>query len=216
MHVLVVEDDALLRDAIGRALEGALFHSRCVDSAERGSAALREHEFALAIVDIGLPGQNGVEFVKQVRRDGGRFPIIMATARDTTSDRKLALAAGANDYVIKPFLLPELIEKCRALMSPGRVPDRHALTIVGGMVADLDSRHLLEPTLMRTLTAKEWTCLEQLVLHVNRFVSGEKLGTLLHFDAIQVDGTVRALRAVLGTAVTIRMARGLGYQLSAR
>jgi DNA-binding response OmpR family regulator len=215
MKVLVVEDDPLLGDVMRSALERACFEAFRVSSAEDAWVALRERDFDLAIVDIGLPGQDGLEFVREARRHGKPFPILMATARDAPGDRQSALAAGANDYVTKPFQVPDLIGRCRALTkSAGPSPANGAITI-GGLTVNFDARQILLPPLARSLTDSEWHVLEYLAQHAGKIVSRKTLATLLDLETDHVEGTVQALRNVLGSAVSIRIIRGLGYRLSA-
>jgi two-component system OmpR family response regulator len=114
MRVLVVEDDRRVGDAVRRALARAGLTVDHVMSAEDAGAALRGEPFELAVVDIGLPHENGLQFVSGLRRRGQSLPVLMLTARDGLSDRVTALDLGADDYLVKPFEVPELVARSRA------------------------------------------------------------------------------------------------------
>ena len=116
MRVLIVEDDAVVADGIERALAGEGYAADRVESAEQAKAALHAESFDLALVDIGLPREDGLQLVREVRRRGRTFPILMLTARDGLSDRVTALDLGADDYLTKPFQVGELLARCRALV----------------------------------------------------------------------------------------------------
>jgi two-component system, OmpR family, response regulator MprA len=114
--VLVVDDEAAVREALQRALRAEGYH---VGTAEDGQAALREHagfEPDAMVLDILMPGTDGLDVCRLLRRAGDRTPILMLTARDAVSDRVEGLDAGADDYLVKPFALDELLARLRALL----------------------------------------------------------------------------------------------------
>jgi len=215
MNVLIVEDDPLVGDAVRRALEGADFLAERVASAEEGWAALGQRTYGLAIVDLGLPGQSGLDFVRELRRLGRRFPILVATARDSLGDRQSALAAGANDYLPKPFHVSDLIARCRLLLriSTGTQPTTHR--VIGGLTVDVSNRAVLTPSVSRALSEGEWRLLEYFMNHVGQIISRNTLAGILDLEPDHIDATVEALRAVLGPSVAIRAIRGLGYRFAA-
>jgi two-component system, OmpR family, response regulator len=108
MRILLVEDDSLVSDAISRGLVGSGYVVDAVGDAESVASRLSDTHYDLAIVDLGLPGEDGLSLVKRLRRSGSSLPLLIVTARDGLDDRINALDLGADDYLVKPFALPEL------------------------------------------------------------------------------------------------------------
>jgi two-component system, OmpR family, response regulator len=217
MRVLVVEDDQVVGDAVQRALALDGFAVDHVDSAERAKAALQTESFDLAIVDIGLPKEDGMQLVKDWRRKGRGVPVLMLTARDGLSDRVNALDLGADDYLTKPFQVAELLARCRALV---RRANRAASSVVlfGSLKLDLAHKEASQNEVALDLTRREWSILECLVLNAGRVVSKEKLMSAVaswneEISPNAVEVYVSRLRSKLGDAVVIRVIRGLGYRL---
>lgn len=217
MRILVVEDDALVADAIGRGLAGAGFAVDRVDSAERAAGALAAEAFDLAIVDIGLPGMDGLDLLQRLRRGGNPLPVLILTARDGLADRVNALDLGADDYLPKPFALPELVARCRALIRRSRSAASAQLAI-GGLALDLGARRAQAGGREIALTRREWAVLECLALNAGRVVAKDKLlQAIANWDADiganAIEVYVSRLRAKLGEHAPIRTVRGLGYRL---
>ncbi|GAA0718469.1 response regulator [Dokdonella soli] len=217
MRILVVEDDALVADAICRGLGEAGFAVDHVGSAERAEAALGSENFDLAIVDIGLPGADGLSLVRRLRSVGQGLPVLILTARDGLVDRVNALDLGADDYLVKPFELPELAARSRALIRRMRSAVSAQLT-VGGLAIDLAGRVARIDGEALDLTRREWSILECLALQAGHVVAKERLlqaiaswDEEISHNAIEV--YVSRLRAKLGAAASIRTVRGLGYRL---
>jgi len=217
MRILVVEDDALVADALCRGLGEAGFAVDHVGSAERAEAALGAENFDLAVVDIGLPGIDGLTLVRRLRAAGQIVPILILTARDGLADRVDALDLGADDYLIKPFVLPELAARCRALIRRLRSAVSAQLAI-GGLALDLAGRVARIDGEALDLTRREWSILECLALQAGHVVAKERLlqaiaswDEEISHNAIEV--YVSRLRAKLGSAAAIRTVRGLGYRL---
>src|SRR4249919_1294410 len=116
MRILVVEDDPVLRDGLSRSLRNAGY---AVDIAQDGKLAdqlLSVHSFDLTVLDLGLPGLDGLEVLRRLRRRGSSVPVLILTARDNVADRVNGLDVGADDYLVKPFDLAELEARVRALV----------------------------------------------------------------------------------------------------
>src|SRR5438445_586349 len=139
MRILVVEDDALVADAMLRGLIQSGFAVDRVASAELAEAAMQQETFDLLLVDLGLPGMDGFEFVRRVRRAGSGLPVLIVTARDGLADRVNALDIGGDDYLVKPFAVPELAARCRALIRRSKAAGNPLLS-VGGLHMDLPRR----------------------------------------------------------------------------
>jgi DNA-binding response OmpR family regulator len=217
MRVLVVEDDRVVGDAVQRALSLQGFAADHVESAERARSALDTETFDLAIVDIGLPRQDGLQLVRELRRSGRNLPILMLTARDGLSDRVTALDLGADDYLTKPFQVAELLARCRALVRRANGVATTKLTF-GPLELDLAHRQATCAGAEMDLSRREWSVLECLVLNAGRIVSKERLMSAVtswneDITPNAVEVYVSRVRAKLGDAAVIRVVRGLGYRL---
>lgn len=217
MRILIVEDDALVADALKRGLAEAGFAVDHVGNAEQAEIALAADEFDLGVVDIGLPRVDGLTLVRRLRRAGNALPILIITARDALADRVDALDLGADDYMVKPFELPEVAARCRALIRRTRSATSAQLTI-GSVALDLGSRTVELDGHPLDVTRREWSILECLALDTGRVVRKERLlraiaGWDEELTPNAVEVYVSRLRAKLGDAIAIRTVRGLGYRL---
>jgi two-component system, OmpR family, response regulator len=217
VRLLVVEDDDIVADAIARGLIAAKYSVHRVASAEAAHAALACEEFALAVIDVGLPGADGLTLVRRLRSAGKNLPTLILTARCTLDDKIKALDLGADDFLSKPFEPAELAARCRALMrrSSGALD---GIIKLNRMSVDLPGRRLCIDEVEVELTAREWLLLECLVRRTGQIVSKERVQQTLASpeqditpNAVEVH--VSRLRAKLGDAAVIRSLRGLGYRL---
>ena len=216
MRILIVEDDDIVADAIARGLSADYSVLR-VASAEAARAALETEQFALAVVDVGLPGADGLTLVRRLRGAGSAMPTLMLTARCTLADKVKALDTGADDFLSKPFEPAELAARCRALVRrAGGALD--GLLKLNRLTIDLNGRRLSIDDAEVELTAREWSVLECLVRKIGQIVSKERVQQALAGpeqdvtpNAVEVH--VSRLRAKLGDAAVIRSLRGLGYRL---
>ena len=187
------------------------------DSAERATTALAASRYDLAVVDIGLPGADGLSLVRQVRAAGNALPILILTARHGLQDRIRALDLGADDFLAKPFAQGELAARCRALLRRASVAQTPTIAL-GRLAIDLPGRQLRIDSKPVELTRREWLVLEALAQNIGRIVTKEHLlqalaGWESELSANAVETHVSRLRAKLGDTVTIRTVRGLGYRL---
>ncbi|MEA3134487.1 MAG: two-component system, OmpR family, response regulator [Gammaproteobacteria bacterium] len=217
MRLLVVEDDDIVADAIARGLSAAKYSVHRVSSAEAAQSAMATEEFALAVVDVGLPGADGLTFVRRLRSGGMTMPTLILTARCTLNDKVKALDLGADDFLSKPFEPAELAARCRALMrrSSGALD---GIIKLNRMSVDLVGKRLSIDGADVELTAREWLLLECLVRRTGQVVSKERVQQAVASpeqditpNAVEVH--VSRLRAKLGDAAIIRSLRGLGYRL---
>jgi two-component system, OmpR family, response regulator len=216
MRILIVEDDDIVADAIARGLSADYSVLR-VASAEAARTALEAEEFALAVVDVGLPGADGLTLVRRLRSAGVAMPTLMLTARCTLADKVKALDTGADDFLSKPFEPAELAARCRALMrrAGGAL---EGIIKLNRLTVELTGRRLCIDDAEVELTAREWSVLECLVRKIGQIVSKERVQQALagpeqDITPNAVEVHVSRLRAKLGDAVVIRSLRGLGYRL---
>jgi len=218
MRILVVEDDVLLADGLTRSLRDAGHAVDWVDSGERALLALDAERFELVVLDIGLPGMNGLELLRRVREGDRYVPVILVTARDAVRDRVKGLDLGADDYLVKPFAIEELEARVRVLMR--RAGDARAPRVaIGPLVLDLAARTASASGNAIDLTGREWSILELLAAQPGVAFSKERIiqslstwDDSLSPNAIEV--YVSRLRSKLQTyGVDIRTVRGFGYRL---
>ena len=222
MRLLIVEDDAPLASGLSRILQS---EGHAVDVTSRGEAAVAaaaQERFDLVILDIGLPQMDGFEVLRRLRAaqstNGGPVPVLVLTARDAVDDRVRGLDLGADDYMVKPFAMPELTARVRALL---RRSQTHAgpRVVHGPLVLDTVARRAFLKGEPLELAAREWAVLEVLLAKVEKIVSKESIiqavagwGDDLSPNAIEV--YVSRLRSKLEPAgVRIRTVRGFGYML---
>ena len=159
MRLLIVEDDAMLADGLARSLRQAGCAVDSVDSAERALLAVQHEVFDLVILDVGLPGVDGFEWLRRLRRAERYVPVIVVTARDAVTDRVRGLDLGADDYLVKPFAFEELEARVRALIRRGRTPTTPRLTY-GALALDRVAREAHVHGEALELTAREWALME--------------------------------------------------------
>ena len=221
MRVLVVEDDPLVADVVATGLRNAGFVVDQVRSAESAETALVTEHFDLIVLDLGLPGRDGLQFLASLRRGAGesaRVPVLVLTARDGLDDRVEGLERGADDYLVKPFELRELVARVRVLIRRTGSSAAGGLGFLG-LVLDEASRVLRAAGRSIELTPREWSILEYLMLHAETVVRKDKLLQAISGwdDSIApnaVEVYVSRLRAKIeGSGVAVRTVRGVGYRL---
>lgn len=221
MRVLLIEDDDLLADAVSVALRKSGF---LVEVAENGTAAdnlLEMTEYDALILDLGLPEMDGLEVLKRLRGRRKATPVMVVTARDEAEDIIGALDVGADDYITKPFRLPVLEARLRALLRRAQWDSNNEITFAG-LRYDIMSRRAFAGDEALTLSAKEVGILELLMRRAGRIVSKEQIARDvydgawdLNYNTIEV--AVHRLRKKLEAAgLTVKTIRGLGYTLSER
>lgn len=218
MKLLVVEDEALLRHHLFTRLGE---HGHVVDAvadAEEALYRVSEYNHDLAIIDLGLPGMSGLELIQQLREKGKQFPILILTARGNWQNKVEGLAAGADDYVVKPFQFEELEARLNALLrrSSGFVQSTIG---AGPLILDLNRKQGMLNDENLALTAYEYRILEYLMRHQQQVVSKDRLIEQLYPDDEERDPNVievlvgRLRRKLEGNSgfKPIETVRGQGY-----
>jgi two-component system, OmpR family, response regulator MprA len=216
-RVLVVDDDPPLRRMLERTLAAEGFD---VTAAQDGPGALIAAQRTapdVIVLDVGLPAIDGIAVCRRLRRKGLPTPILMLTARDAVPDRVAGLEAGADDYLIKPFAVRELIARLHALTRRGTEPA--ALRSYADLVLDVERRACTRSGRAIRLTNREAALLELLIREQGRTVTRERALTEIWNEAAErnvVDRYVARLRHKLGEPPLIHTIRGAGFTLRAR
>jgi two-component system copper resistance phosphate regulon response regulator CusR len=174
MQILVVEDEPKVGNALREGLEAEGYEVTLAQTGEEGFFQASAHAFDLIILDVMLPGRDGIEVLSAMRKQGARPPVLLLTAKDAIEDRVLGLDAGADDYLVKPFAFAELSARIRALLRRNRTETESVLTI-GRLEVDPVRRTVTREGQRIELTAREFQLLEYLVRNHGRVVSREML-----------------------------------------
>lgn len=221
MRILLVEDHPQLAESVVQALKGAGWTVDLLQDGVAADLALASEEYALAILDVGLPRMDGFEVLARLRGRDKTLPVLMLTARGEVKDRVHGLNLGADDYLAKPFELSELEARVKALLRRS-VLGGEQLQRCGALVYDLGTRRFSLDEQPLTLTSREQAVLEAMIARPGRVMSKEQLAAQVFgldeeasADAIEI--YVHRLRKKLeGGAVRIVTFRGLGYLLEAQ
>jgi DNA-binding response OmpR family regulator len=214
MRILLVEDDTMIGEAVHDHLRAERFEVEWVRDGHVAEALLRERSFDLVVLDLGLPGRDGMAVLRSLRARAAEPPVIIATARDAVGDRVTGLDAGADDYVLKPYDLDELTARIRAhLRRADRTPRAYER---GAVRIDAAAREAVVDGQPVTLSAREWDVLEPLLARPGAILSRAQLEDRLFGRSGEVGNAVEVyvhgLRRKLG-ADAIRNVRGVGYLL---
>jgi DNA-binding response OmpR family regulator len=174
MRVLVVEDDADLARQLSECLSGAGYAVDHAPDGERADFLVRTEQYDAVLLDLGLPGRDGLEILRALRARGLKTPVLVLTARDSLQDRVTGLDSGADDYLVKPFAFAELIARVRALVRRGRAADAPRLS-AGDLDVDLITRNVARGGTPIDLTVREFELLEYLLRHQGQVVPRETL-----------------------------------------
>lgn len=216
MRILLVEDDPMIGESVSEWLQGDGYAVDWLQDGDSALLALHTTPFALVILDLGLPGRDGLEVLKEIRSKESHIPVLITTARDTVDDRIAGLDSGADDYLIKPFDLEELSARIRALLrrSAGRADP---LTTRGRLTINPSTREVTFDGKPVILSAKEYALLEALAERKGLVLSRAQLESKLYnwdstvgSNAIEVH--IHHLRKKLSEDA-IKTVRGMGYIL---
>jgi two-component system OmpR family response regulator len=216
MRVLIVEDDPLLAGGLADVLRREGYVADRVPSAEQAEVALRTESFDLIILDLGLPGADGVTWLKRLRAAGGQQAVLVVSAREAVADRVLGLEVGADDYLPKPFAIEELLARVSALARRGRAQRSHEISH-GPLNLNLERKRATLQGRPLELTQREYAVLEYLLMNPDAILGKDRIAAAIASwdedispNAIEVH--ISRLRGKLEPAgITIRSVRGLGY-----
>ena len=222
LHALVVEDEIKLAKAIAESLKASAWQVTLAANGEEGFFLATNHIFDVAILDINLPGRDGLVILRTLRHRGWQTPVLILTARDSLDDRVQGLDSGADDYLVKPFAFPELHARLRALTRRGRSEETGKLRC-SDIELDRVTRVVTRGGQAVDLTPKEFELLEFLLRHKGHIVSREMLAHALWNTRARVvpldnviDVHVARLRAKVDAPFAnplIRTVRGVGFSL---
>ena len=216
MTVLLVEDDMMIGENIQIALEGEGIPVDWVKDGAAAEAALAAGVYEAMLLDLGLPQKDGIDVLRNLRARGNPMPVLVITARDTVAERILGLKTGADDYLVKPFDLEELMARLHALVrrAKGGV---EAVYRKGEIVVNTLTRQVSEAERQIILSSREWAVLEALVARPGAILSRAQLEERLYgwsgdVESNAVEVYIHGLRKKLGTQFIVNV-RGLGYMV---
>jgi two-component system OmpR family response regulator len=214
MRILLVEDDEMIGAAIVQALKDAAYAADWVLDAEAATGALLGYEHDVLLLDLNLPKTDGIEMLRALRAGGNKMPVIVLTARDSLDDRITGLDAGADDYLVKPFEIGELLARLRAVTR--RLGDHGDTRMTSGKLSLDTATHVAvyDGTECR-LTSREFALLSALLMRPGTVLSRLELERKLYAWKQQVEGNavevlIHGIRKKLGASV-IRNIRGVGW-----
>jgi two-component system OmpR family response regulator/two-component system response regulator QseB len=217
MRVLLVEDDEMIGHSLRQALAAQGWSVDWVKDGQLALSALGDGDYACVLLDLGLPKVDGVEVLRRARSAGNATPVLVLTARDGLDDRVAGLDLGADDYLLKPYELRELVARMRAVI---RRRDGSAHSVIGnsGVQLDLTTREVLVQGGRSQLSAREFALLHALLERPGAILSREQLENRIYgwgeeVSSNAVDVLIHGMRRKLG-ADTIRNVRGLGWRVS--
>lgn len=219
MRLLLVEDDQALSRAVEEALAGQGYAIDAVGTAEAALFLLEQAPQDAVVLDLGLPDGDGIDVLKHIRKRWAALPVLILTARDSIDDRVTGLDAGADDYLTKPFEIPELVARIRAITRRASGRSDNVIT-VGNITLNLAAQQVSLAGDLIELSGKEYRVLHTLMEHQGRLMTREQLETSLYAWGDEVGSNtvevyVHGLRKKLGKDF-IKTVRGIGYGVGLR
>lgn len=217
MRVLLAEDDELIGDIFSEALTDEAYTVDWVKDGEHALTALKTENYDIILLDLGLPKVDGMSVLARLRSWGLDTPVLILTTRDGLDDRILGLDSGADDYVIKPFELGEVLARMRVLIRRQQDKAENLLT-VGSVALDTAKKRAFLNNTPLDLTAKEYMLLLSFITHPDKVLSKADLESSLYGSGMEVESNaveflIYGLRKKIGQS-TIKNMRGLGWYIS--
>jgi two-component system copper resistance phosphate regulon response regulator CusR len=223
VRILIVEDERKLAQVLASALQAEHYDVVVAPTGEDGFFRANAEAFDLVLLDLMLPGRNGLDILEALRRRQVQIPVLILTARDGIDDRVLGLDLGADDYLVKPFALPELLARIRALLRRGRATEVVTRLKAGDLELDTSARRVTRAGRLLDLTPREFDLLEYLLRHQRHVVSREMLARDIWKEprrATPIDNVIDVQMARLRRKVDIdgherliHTVRGVGFVL---
>ncbi len=216
-RILIVEDEERIANFVGKGLRAAGHATEITSSGEDALVLIQSTGFDLMILDVGLSGMDGFDVLNSLRATGNNIPVIMLTARGSVEDTVRGLDDGADDYIVKPFRLDELLARVRVRLRDTARPGESATPSFGGLSLDIRTRRATVDGVEVELSAREFALADEFLRHPDQVLSREQLlNSVWGYDfepgSNVVDVYVRYLRAKLGEE-RIQTVRGVGYRL---
>ena len=218
MRILLVEDDPMIGDAIQGALTDASYAVDWVTNGLKALSALDTQRYDMVLLDLGLPGKDGFEVLASIRARNNPVPLLILTARDSLDDRLRGLDGGADDYLLKPFDMAELLARMRAVL---RRKDGNALPLLSNGVVTLDPVSKLATTEDQAgvaLSSREFALLQALLMRPGAILSRSELEDRLYgwgneVESNAIEFLIHSVRRKLGSHI-IKNVRGMGWMVS--
>jgi len=220
MRILLVEDSERLQRSLGAGLRNARYAVDVVGDGREGLRKIQSNDYDVVVLDLMLPGLDGLTILKRLREDGNNTHVLILTAKDTVEDRVRGLRIGADDYLVKPFAFDELLARIQALVRRGH-GSKNPRIQVGHLEVDTSARTATVAGKSVSLAPREYALLEFLAQHRGMVVSRSQIEQHIYNDTAEltsnaVDSAVCALRRkieVPGMPCLIQTRRGIGYVL---
>lgn len=216
VRILLVEDDLMIGDAVSVALKDAAYAVDWVKDGATAGRVLESAKYQAVLLDLGLPKRDGLEVLRRLRQAGDTVPVIVITARDSVDDRIKGLDFGADDYLVKPFNLNEMLARLRAIIRRQGGQATPLLTN-GKVTLDLATRQARCGDVMEVLSAREFALLQALLLRPGTILSRTELEERLYgwneeVESNAVDFLIHGVRKKLGAHI-IKNVRGAGWMV---
>lgn len=217
MRVLLVEDDLMIGEAIEQSLKDASYAVDWVQDGTTALSVLKNQLYAVVLLDLGLPKKNGMEVLRAIRSRKDYVPVLIITARDAIEDRIVGLDSGADDYVLKPFVMAELLARMRAVVR--RNDGSSGVTLSNGVISLNPVTHEVAAKGVNTvLSGREFSLLHALLVRPGAILSMSELETRIYgwgeeVDSNAVEFLIHSLRKKLGSE-TIKNVRGVGWMVA--
>lgn len=220
MRILILEDNLTLAEALHKKLCNVGFAVDVFHDGEDGDSILEYQQYDLLILDLGLPGIDGIDILKKLRSNKKKIPVLIISARDRLDQKILGLESGADDYLCKPFELDEVVARVNALLRRF-LQDGQASVQIKSLEFDSSTRTLSQNGERIELSNRELSVFEYLLAHANTVVSKENIVEhIASFDndinPTAIETYISRLRKKLGEEVSLKTVRGLGYILSTK
>ena len=217
MRVLLVEDDRMIGEAVGQALKDASYAVDWVRDGAAASAAFDSQDYGVILLDLGLPKKDGLEVLRSIRSRGDPVPVLVMTARDAVEERIRGLDSGADDYLLKPFEMAELLARMRAVIR--RKGGTSGPVLSNGVLAlDPATREITVNGITTRLSAREFSLLQVLMIRPGAILSRSELEDRIYgwgneVESNAVEFLIHSLRKKLGSDA-IKNVRGVGWMVS--